>query len=69
MLGLAPSETFTAFTRHDYPFFNPNISPGMNPNAAATGRPAASTEVDCAASCDAVLFNTSLLDALLSSGA
>ena len=34
---------------HDYPVFNPNISPGMNSNAAATGKPAASTVVECAA--------------------
>ncbi len=40
-----------------YPFLNPNIGPGMNPNAAATGKPAASTEVECTANCYAVSFN------------
>src|SRR5581483_4481135 len=29
----------------------------MNPNVAATGKPAASTVVECATNCDAVLFN------------
>lgn len=56
MLGLAPSEAFTAFTGREYPFLNPNISPGMNPNAAATGRPAASTIEEWTANSDAVLL-------------
>ena len=42
--------------RSDHPFLNPNISPGINPKAA-TGKPAASIVVECAANCDAVLFN------------
>jgi hypothetical protein len=29
----------------------------MNPNAAATGRPAASIVEECAVNCEAVLFN------------
>jgi hypothetical protein len=33
----------------------------MNPNAAATGKPAASSVVECAANCDAVLFNACLI--------
>jgi hypothetical protein len=60
LLGLAFTEAFTAFTsftHHNYPFLKPSIRPGMNPEAAATGRPAASTVVECAANCNAVLFN------------
>jgi hypothetical protein len=48
LVGLAPSVAFTAFTRSNHPFLSPNISPGMNPKAAATGKPAA-TVVECAA--------------------
>jgi hypothetical protein len=33
-------------THTDYPLFNPNISPGMNPNADATGKPEVSYEVE-----------------------
>jgi len=36
---------------------NPSISPGMNPNAAATGKPEVSMVVECAANCDAVLLS------------
>jgi hypothetical protein len=43
------SEAFTAFTYVNYPLFNPNISPGIKPKAAATGKPAASIVVECAA--------------------
>ncbi len=40
-----------------YPLFNPNITHGMNPNAAAIAKPAASIVLECVANCDAVLFN------------
>ena len=53
LLGLAPSVAFTAFTvliSSNHPFLSPNISPGMKPMAATTGRPVAvSTVVECAA--------------------
>ncbi len=53
LLRLAPFEAvtaFAAFTGSNYPFLNPNKSPGMNPKAAATGKPvAASTVVECVA--------------------
>jgi hypothetical protein len=32
----------TGSTLINYPFLNPNRSPGMNPKTAATGKPAAS---------------------------
>ena len=36
----------------------PGLIPGMNPKAAATGRPAAASfVVECVENCDAVLFN------------
>ena len=42
----------------DYPLFNSNMRSGINLIAAATGKPAASIVLECAAKCVAVLFST-----------
>ena len=63
MIGLIPYIAFTALlpSLHDYHLFNPRLSPSMNPNAATTGRSAASSVLEFAVNYYAVLLYEQLV--------